>query len=316
MDALSEVFAAVRLRGGVFLDAAFTAPWCVVSQVAPEDCVAAGPVPVHLVAYHFVVEGELYLSVGGNAPVPLRPGHLVLLPRNDPHVLGSAPGLEPVVVDALVQPAGGLAPARLALGGGGEPARIVCGFLGCDLPHNPLIHTLPPVLALSVRDGVAEHWMEATFMHAAREFAEGGSGSAALLSKLAELLFVELVRRHLATLPDGQTGWLAGLRDRSVGRALALMHARVTHPWTTEALARHVGLSRSAFAERFAVLLGMAPMHYLAHWRLQLAAMRLRDSPAPLVQIANDVGYESDAAFCRAFKRAFGVTPAVWRRCG
>ena len=190
----------------------------------------------------------------------------------------------------------------------------MCGFLGCEAPHNPLVATLPPVLKLEVRDGTGGAWIESSFRHAAAEFAEGGVGSAAVLGKLAELLFVEAVRRYLASLPAGHTGWLAGLQDRAVGRALALLHSRVAHPWTTEELAREVGLSRSAFAERFTTLLGTPPMHYLANWRLQLAALRLRESPAATAQIAFDVGYDAEAAFCRAFKRAYGITPAAWRR--
>jgi AraC-like DNA-binding protein len=236
------------------------------------------------------------------------------LPRNDAHVLGSAPDLAPTRIDPFIEMVDAAAPASLRFGGGGEMTRIVCGFLGCEVPRNPLLATLPAVLQLDVRHGAGGEWIERCFQRAAEEFAHSGIGSAAVLGKLAELLFVEAVRRYLAVLPEGHTGWLAGLRDRIVGRALTLLHARVAHPWTTEELAREVGLSRSAFAQRFTDLLGMPPMHYLANWRLQLAALRLRDSPAATAQIAADVGYASDAAFNRAFKRAFGVTPAAWRR--
>jgi len=316
MDALSEVFAAVRLSGGVFLDAEFTAPWCVVSQVGPEDFSAQGGMPAHLIAYHYVVAGRLFVEVAGSPALEVRAGEIVLLPRNDRHLLASIPGLSPVVIADEVQAPTVAAPAVLRHGGGGEATRIVCGYLGCDAPHNPLIATLPPLLRLQMGNSASGAWIESSFRHAAEEFAQGGAGSAAVLGKLAELLFVEAVRRYLADLPAGQTGWLAGLQDRLVGRALALLHTRVAQPWTTEVLAREVGLSRSAFAERFTALLGVPPMHYLANWRLQLAALRLRDSAASTAQIAWDVGYESDAAFCRAFKRAFGVTPAAWRRQG
>jgi len=312
VDALSDVFAAVRLSGGVFLDAEFTAPWCVESQVGPEEF-PQGEMPAHLIAYHYVVAGRMFVQVGDTA-VEVAAGEIVMLPRNDGHLLASAPDLRPTPIDAHLQAPAAAAPASLRLGGGGEHTRIVCGFLGCEAPHNPLVATLPPVLKLEVREGTGGAWIESSFRHAAEEFAKGGIGSAAVLGKLAELLFVEAVRRYLASLPAGHTGWLAGLQDRAVGRALALLHSRVAHPWTTEELAREVGLSRSAFAERFSALLGTPPMHYLANWRLQLAALRLRDSPAATAQIAFDVGYDSEAAFCRAFKRAFGVTPAAWRR--
>ena len=316
MDALSDVFAAVRLSGGVFLDAEFTAPWCVVSQVGPEEFSPLGLMPEHLIAYHYVVDGRLFVNVENGAALEVCAGEIVLLPRNDGHVLGSSPKLVPAVIDDFVQAANEGGPATLRYGGGGETTRIVCGYLGCEAPHNPLLATLPPLLKLGMREGTGGEWIESSFRRAAAEFAQGGVGSAAVLGKLAELLFVEGVRCYLATLPEGHTGWLAGLRDRTVGRALGLLHARVAHPWTTEELARAVGLSRSAFAERFTALLGTPPMHYLAHWRLQLAAVKLRDGPGSTAQIAYEVGYESDAAFNRAFKRAFGTTPAAWRRRG
>lgn len=230
MDVLSEVFAAVRVSGGVFLDAEFTAPWCVVSQVGPEDFAAQGRLPAHLIAYHYVIDGRLLVRVGNDAPLPVLAGEIVLLPRNDAHVLGSAAGLRPVVIDDQVQAPGERTPAVLRHGGGGEPTHIICGYLGCDMPDNLLLKTLPPLLKLGVRDGAGGAWMENSFRHAAAEFAVSSSGSAAVLGKLAELLFVEGVRRYVAALPEGQSGWLAGLRDRLIGRALALLHGRVAHP--------------------------------------------------------------------------------------
>ncbi len=316
MDALSEVFAAVRFSGGVFLNAEFTAPWCVVSQVGPEEFGGPDKMPAHLVAYHYIASGSMFVGVGDAPMLEARAGEIVLLPRNDGHVLGSAPGLRPEVIDDRVEAPTNQTPALLRYGGGGEPTHIVCGYIGCELPQNPLLSTLPTVLKLGVRDGTGGEWIESSFRRAAEEFAHSGIGSAAVLGKLAELLFVDVVRRYLATLPEGQTGWLAGLRDRMVGRALALLHTRFNHPWTTEELAREVGLSRSAFAERFTSLVGEPPMHYLTNWRLQMAALRLRESAASTAQLASDVGYESDAAFTRAFKRAFGTTPAAWRKHG
>ncbi len=317
MDVLSEVLAAVRFSGGVFLDAEFTAPWCVVSQVGPAEFDARqGGMPAHLIAYHYVIDGRLLIRVEDGPPLPVQAGEIVLLPRNDAHVLGSAADLRPVVIDDQVQAPGERTPAVLRYGGGGEPTHIICGYLGSDTPDNLLLKALPPLLKLGVRDGAGGVWMETSFRHAAEEFAVGSSGSAAVLGRLAELLFVEGVRRYVAALPESQNGWLAGLRDRLVGRALALLHGRVLHPWTTEELAREVGLSRSAFAERFTSMIGVPPMRYLANWRLQLAAVRLRESAAATEQIAADVGYESDAAFNRAFKRAFSTTPAAWRNGG
>jgi AraC-like DNA-binding protein len=313
MDALSDVLAAVRLTSSAFLDARLTAPWCIASQVGREDCGPLGSVPATLIAYHYIVSGTVFLSIADSPPVPACGGDIVLLPRNDRHALGSAHGLRPTVIDHLIQAPGGTRPATLQFGGGGEETHVVCGYLGCDVPDNPLVAALPAIMKLDVREDAGGEWIGASFQRAAQEFATGGMGSTTVLSKLAELLFVEAVRRYLTTLPAGQTGWLAGLRDRIVGRALALLHGQAGRHWTTEELAQQVGLSRSAFAQRFTALVGMPPMRYLAHWRLQLAAVRLRESPRAIAQIANDVGYESEAAFSRAFKKAFGVTPGAWR---
>lgn len=318
MDALADVLAAVRLSGGVFLEAEFTAPWCIVARVGPEDCRPYGALPAHIIAYHYVASGDLVLQRADAAPLPVAAGEIVLLPRNDPHTLASAPGLRPVVVDALVQPPPsglGSGPARLCYGGGGAASRIVCGFLGCAVSDNPLLASLPPALRLAPRQGLAGSWMDHSFRLAAAESAADQGGSAApLLGRLAELLFVEAIRGYLATLAEDQTGWLAGLRDPIVGKALALLHGRVAEPWTTEALARQTGLSRSSFAERFRRLIGMPPMRYLAAWRMQLAAASLRQGRRSIAQIAGDVGYDSDAAFNRAFKRTYGQAPSAWRK--
>ncbi|MEW8659064.1 MAG: AraC family transcriptional regulator [Candidatus Thiodiazotropha endolucinida] len=313
MDALSDVMSAVRLTSNVFLDARFGAPWCIASQIGPEDCLPYGPMPAQIIAYHFVVDGHLFLQLDGEDPIEVVAGEVILMPRNDRHALGSAPGLKPAVIDHLIQPPNGDTPAVLSVGGGGEETHVICGYMGCELPDNPLLAALPRVLRINTIDNVAGAWISESFRRAVEEFSTGGVGSTTVLSKLAELLFVEAVRRYLATLPDEQTGWLAGLRDAKVGKALAILHTQPAHAWTTDELASAVSMSRSAFAERFAMLVGIPPMRYLTHWRLQLAAVRLRESPRAIAQIAFEVGYESEAAFSRAFKNTFGITPGDWR---
>jgi AraC-like DNA-binding protein len=314
LDALSDVLNAVRLSGGVFLDAEFTAPWCVNSRVGPEDCRALGPVPAHLIAYHYVLSGSLVLSIGRQAPRRASAGAILLLPRNDAHVLGSAPDLVPEDIDARILIPSGPGPATLRHGGGGQRTHIICGFLGCEVPENPLLDSLPATLQLDTGDGGGAEWIRTCFQQAAREFAAGSEGSSTVLAKLAELLFAEAVRRYMASMPPEHTGWLAGLADRAVGRALALLHRRPGRDWTTDSLAREVGLSRSAFAQRFTTLVGMPPRRYLSWWRLQLAAARLREGGRSTAQIAEEVGYASEAALGRAFRRAFGTTPGAWRR--
>jgi AraC-like DNA-binding protein len=314
VDALSDVIAAVRLTSSAFLDARLCAPWCIASEIGPEDCAPYGPIPAQIIAYHYVVAGRLFLQIDSEAPIEVAAGEAILMPRNDRHALGSSPGLKPASIDHLIEPSDGNRPAVLRIDGEGEETHVICGFMGCEIPDNPLLGALPGVLRVNVRDGAGGAWIGDSFQRAVEEFGTGGVGSATVLSKLAELLFVEAVRRYLATLPEEQTGWLAGLRDSKVGKALAALHTQPARAWTTDELAKSVVMSRSAFAERFTVLVGLPPMRYLNHWRLQLAAVRLRESPRATAQIAYEVGYESEAAFNRAFKKAFGITPGKWRK--
>lgn len=312
MDALADVLKALRISGGVFLDAAFTAPWCVASRVGPEDFRTEDELPSSVVAFHYVVDGQMLVQVDGTRPVVVHAGEMVLLPRNDPHLLASQPGLLPANPDPPVQRVeGGL--MRMVHGGGGEPTRLVCGFVGSEVRRHPLLEALPTAFTLDVRDKSCAEWIAASFRYAAQEVASGRAGSETVLAKLSELLFVEAVRQYTEALPADRRGWLAGLRDPAVGRALALMHADVARSWTTEQLAAAVHLSRSAFAERFTQLVGVPPITYLTDWRMQLAAARLCDSPRAIGHIAGELGYESEATFTRAFKRAMGVAPGRYR---
>ena len=314
MDALSDVLRVVRLKGGVFLHAEFTAPWCIFSQITHEDF---GPLlegAGHLVLYHYVVEGHLRAQIPNGKPVEIEAGEVLILPHNDRHLLGSHLDLSPVPAKQVVRvpPDGGLAVIRH--GGGGEKARVVCGYLGCDrMDGNPLTSALPPIVRFDAREGSTAAWMKSSLEFAADEIAARRAGSGTVLAKLSELLFVEALRRYVEGLPGEQTGWLAGLKDPFVARALALLHGRVAQQWTVDDLGRDVGLSRSALADRFTRLIGEPPMRYLARWRLQLAAHHLRSTDMPLARIAQQVGYDSGAAFNRAFKRNFGVPPATWR---
>jgi AraC-like DNA-binding protein len=317
MDALSEVLRVAHLTGGVFLHAEFSAPWCMAGRISPEHCAPFLKPASHLVLYHYVVEGELRVRVDGTGEndLVLGAGDVVLLPRNDMHLIGSDLSLPPVMGSEVIQPRkdGGLFTIRH--GGPGAPTRLICGFLGCDAAGgHPLMSALPSAIRLKAGDGGGGAWIRSTFQYAADEVAAGRPGSETVLAKLSELLFVESVRRYAETLPDGQTGWLAGLRDPYVARTLALFHRDFARPWTIEELSREIGLSRSALADRFTRLIGAAPMHYLAQLRMQAAAQKLRNSAAALAQVADDVGYESEAAFSRAFKKAFGTAPATWRR--
>ncbi len=316
MDALSDVLRVIRMKGGVFLHAQFTAPWCVSSEVGPEDCRTLLDGADHLVLYHYVVEGSLkaQMAVGGDV-VEIGPGQVFMLPHNDRHLLGSDTRLPPVPTSGLIKaaPEGGL--WEIQHGGGGRKTRIVCGFLGCDrMKGNPLIDALPPMLTFDPQQASIAGWIRGSLEFATNELSARRAGSATVLAKLSELLFVEALRRYVDDLAPQQTGWLAALRDPAISRALSLLRRRVAEPWTVDDLARQVGLSRSVLADRFTRMVGEAPMHYLARWRLQVAAHDLRHTDAPLAHIAHGVGYESEAAFNRAFKREFGAPPATWRR--
>ena len=317
MDALSDVLRVANLTGGVFLNADFFAPWCIAARVSPEHCTPVLGPASHLILYHYVVEGNLHIRVDGadSEEFVIRAGEVVVLPRNDLHLIGSDLTLPPVAGRDIIHPPkdGGL--FSIHHGGAGARTRMVCGFLGCaSAEGNPVISALPPLLKFTVEQGGAAEWIHSTFQYAAQEVSAGRPGSETVLAKLSELLFVEAVRRYAETLPEGHTGWLGGLRDPYVARALALLHGDIAQHWTVDDLGREVGLSRSALADRFIRLIGVPPMHYLASWRMQVATQKLRNTSASLAQIAEIVGYDSEAAFSRAFKKAFGAAPATWRR--
>ncbi|HEX4985545.1 MAG TPA: AraC family transcriptional regulator [Burkholderiales bacterium] len=319
MDALSDVLRAVRLSGAVYLKAEFGAPWCVEGPADELLCAAFLPGAKHVVAYHLITEGSCWarLSEAGEA-VEIRAGEILVVPQGEPHVMASGADLLFRAPDVLTEEQMRTLPGeiiRLAHGGGGAKTGVLCGFLACDeAVGNPLISSLPRLFKVDVRSDTASAWLESSLRFATEEAAVSRAGSATVLAKLSELLFVEAVRRCIDTMPRDRKNWLAGLRDRFVGRALSLLHADPARAWTVDDLAREVGLSRSALAERFGDYLGQPPMQYLTSWRLHTAARLLRTEDKPVALVAAHVGYDSEAAFNRAFKREFGAPPASWRR--
>jgi AraC-like DNA-binding protein len=299
----------------MFFSAEFSAPWRLSTPHAGALAQALAPGAPHIVVYHFVVEGTARAGVEGGPDLELLPGDIVVFPHGDPHQLSAGPGTNPVESGALLQriAAGDLSPMRA--GGGGAITRFVCGYLTLDpLLCGPILESLPPILKVNVRTDNAGHWLEQSILHLLDEAASSRAGSDAMLAKLSEALFVDTVRRYVAGLPDQTTGWLAGARDPVVGRSLALLHRRPGHPWTLAELAATVGVSRSALVARFTRYLAEPPIAYLTGWRLRVAAQALTSSSKGVAELAATVGYESEAAFNRAFKRAFGVPPARYRR--
>lgn len=314
-DTLSDVLRAVRLTGAVFFSVDASSPW--VAEAPPACTIGPRVMPAaeHVIEYHAVTSGRCWGGLIGEDPVRLEAGDVIVFPHGDGHVLSSAPSMraEPDL-SVYERPAGGQLPVLIDQGGSGlEPTHLICGFLGCDTrPYNPLLATLPRVLHVRPRaadDDLLRHFMRFALL----ESGERTSGSECMLARLSELMFAEVVRRHLASLPSEQTGWLAGLRDATVGRALRHLHDRPGHGWTLDDLAKKSGASRSLLAERFAYLVGTPPMQYLARWRMQLASGMLADGTATIAEIAAEVGYGSEAAFSRAFKKIVGVAPASWR---
>ncbi len=326
-DTLSEVLRSVRLRGAVFYHVEGSDSW--VSEAPAGAAISELVMPGidHVMAYHVVTHGACWATVIGEPPVAVHAGDVVMFPRGDPHVLSSEPGMR----GALDLSAYGLPRPQqlpffasrhgeaLRMARLGHPARhgttLVCGFFGCDAaPFNPLLASLPHLLHVAAIEAAQDDWIAHFIRFALDESLSKRPGGEVLLERLSEMMFVEVVRRYLASLPSGRPNWLSGLQDRYVGRALALLHERPGDPWTIERLAECTGLSRSALHARFSRFTGHAPMHYLAKWRMQVAAGLLRTSGAPVASIALEVGYESEAAFCRAFRRETCLPPATWRR--
>ena len=316
-DALSDVLKTVRLTGAAYFDVAASAPW--VAEQPARELVLPKILPdaSHLISYHVLVEGECFAGVVGETPVAVRAGEVVVFTRGDPHVLSSSPGMraDPLPPETIAAIAAGPLPFYASYGNGAAvTARLVCGFLACDAhPFNPLLDNLPPVIVAGEPAKGDANWLARFIRVATFETASKRAGAESVLAKLSELMFIEALRRHLEALPPAQSGWLAGLRDPFIGKALAALHRDAARPWTLEQLAREVGLSRSVLAQRFADVVGMPPMQYLARWRMQVAAGLLNCGRASMAEVAAAVGYGSEAAFSRAFKHVVGTPPSAWR---
>jgi AraC-like DNA-binding protein len=324
-DTLSNLLRNVRLRGGVFYRVEGVAPWVAEAPHAAEIIPAILPGVEHLMEFHGVAQGACWAGILGEEAIRLEAGDLVIFPQGDAHRIASAPDLQAKRIDLgmyygprpdqlpyVLQVSERSAPATADARSG---ATIVCGFLGCDVrPFNPLLAALPRILRVPASAGGGRSWLSEVLRAAAEESDRKRPGGEAVLERMSEMMFVEALRRYVDALPTGETGWLAGLCDAAVGRALALIHERPTEAWTLDRLAEAALVSRSTLHERFVHFLGQPPMQYLAQWRMQLAARWLRDTDAKVLEVALEVGYENETAFARAFRRATGESPGAWRR--
>lgn len=312
VDPLSDVLRAVRLNGAFFYYVEAGGPWSVSANPACDLMPRILPDAEHLISYHILLSGTCWGGLEGEDQVRMEPGDVIVFPQGEAHLMSSA--------EAFRDGSGRKGtsaeryPNTVLLGPEGFPrdTTFVCGFLGCDSkPFNPLLSSLPRRMHIP---GAAEGWLSQFPKQVVTESRNGRVGSETMLTRMAELMFIEVVRRYVEELPPQQSGWLAGLRDTVVGPALTQLHEKPKHPWTLAELAREIATSRTVLVERFSHLVGVPPMLYLTRWRLQLAAEKLSRGSAKVAAVGAQVGYESEAAFSRAFKRETGQSPAAWRR--
>lgn len=334
MDVLSDVLRVVRLSGAVFFCADCSSPWALQSPHPEALASAVIPDAECLVLFHIFVEGELcHVDCAGHPATSMEPGDVIVFPHGHPHTMRSHDNAPPTPFNTVFQRAEADDVPQVSFGGGGRSSRFFCGILSCDQRFSPLIEALPTILLVrsggdySTIDAVnadgcrhavvpqgSRNWLATTLKFVIDEARTGRPGNAAMLGRLTELMFVEILREYMQHLPATQRGWLAGLKDAHVGRALRLLHANPDRDWTVDELAREVAVSRSVLAQRFSELVGETPMRYLTNWRMQLAKQMMREGARNIQEVATRVGYDSEAAFNRAFKRATGSPPATWRK--
>ena len=333
MDVLSDVLRVVRLSGAVFFTADFSSPWAIESPMPDALAATVMPHAECVVLFHILVDGACEVLCPQHPLTTMEAGDVIVFPRGDQHVMRSHSAASTTPLASVFSPGAHDEPPQLSFGGGGRTSRFVCGYLNCDQRFSPLIESLPTMLLvrsrndysgidaidaagsrpLSVPKGSGT-WLGTTLKFTFNEARTGRPGNAAILGRLTELMFVEILREYMQRLTDDQGGWLAGLNDPYVGKALQLMHADPARDWTVDDLGREAAISRSVLAQRFTDLVGETPMRYLANWRMQLAKQMMRDGARNIQEVATRVGYDSEAAFNRAFKRATGSPPAAWRK--
>ncbi|HEY1302473.1 MAG TPA: AraC family transcriptional regulator [Vicinamibacterales bacterium] len=333
MDVLSDVLRVVRLSGAVFFTADFSSPWAIESPMPAMLMSAVMPDAECIVLFHILVEGACEVACEGHPVTTMQSGDVVVFPRGDQHTMRSHGTAHPTPLASIFSPGSHDEPPLLAHGGGGHTSRLLCGYLTCDQRFAPLVEELPTILVVRSRDDYSaieavdrsgtrptdvppgsSTWLGTTLKFTINEARAARPGNAAMLGRLTELMFVEMLREYMQRLPTNQGGWLGGLNDQYVGKALRLLHAQPGRDWTVDDLAREVAVSRSVLAQRFVELVGESPMRYLTNWRMQLAKQMMREGARNIQEVATRVGYESEAAFNRAFKRATGSPPATWRK--
>lgn len=314
MDVLSEVLRVVRLQGALFYNGEFSSPWSVYAASSHGLAQHFGTDTEHVIVYHLLLEGRAVVRLENGGRLALTAGDIVMIPHGDKHIIENGAATKTIDDEAHLEEVLSQGLKLWRVGGGGEVTKFVCGYMACDPRLSQVfLNGLPPIFKVHIRSDASGRWLENSIRFSVDQANGSAPGGEALLAKLSEVLFVETLRAYIAQLSPQQKGWLGGARDSQVGKALALMHKSPAHPWTIASLAREVGISRSVLAERFRHYLSQSPMAYLTRWRIQLAAQMLSSTNYSVAQVAVEVGYDSEAAFNRAFKREFNVPPARFR---
>ena len=332
MDVLSDVLRVVRLSGAVFFTADFSSPWAIESPVPGALVSTVMPDAECVVLFHILVDGSCEVVCQSHPATAMQAGDVIVFPRGDQHTMRSDAAATSAPLASIFSPGRHDETPQLSYGGGGRTSRFVCGYLNCDQRFSPLVEALPTMLLVRSRDDYSSieaidvggskptvvppgsgTWLGTTLKFTVNEARAARPGNAAMLGRLTELMFVEILREYMQRLPVTQGGWLAGVNDPIVGKALRLLHGNPARNWTVDALAHEGAASRSVLAQRFTELVGESPIRYLANWRMQLAKQMMRDGTR-IQDVATRVGYDSEAAFNRAFKRATGCPPAAWRK--
>lgn len=317
-DILSDVLQNVRLCGAIFFDVSTASPWVAEAPPAAEIAHFVLPDAQHVIEYHVLTRGKAWATLidSDQETEVLGPGSIIMFPQGDRHVLSSKPRMRADPDLSLFDQDGNASPPFYVqqVGEGPEDTHMICGFIGCDImPFNPVIQTLPRMMHIPDGYSQGNGWLGNLILAIIAESRQRRSGGRSVLSRLSELLFIEAVRCYKDSLQDKPSGWIAALADERIGMAIRQIHNDPARPWTLNELATETGMSKTLLVNRFTELLGVAPMTYLFNWRMQLAARMLVEKGASIARIAEEVGYDSEAAFSRAFKRSTNVSPGKWR---
>ena len=311
---LAEALSRLRLQGAIFLRGEYSEAWSYESLPTSDAAAVLAPGAAQVLLFHVVASGRCWVEVPGGERLWASAGDVIVLPYSDQHRMGGSEAAECVGVATLIEPPPWTSMPTIRHGQGGAPTTVNCGYLTCDDPlFDPRLRVFPPVFVVSPPDGAAREWVAASIDYAVQQTTQVSQERFEAPTSIPQLLLLEVLKIHLATAPSVTDGWVGALRDPVLAPALAALHRDPARKWTVADLAREVSSSPSLLDERFRALLGIAPIRYLTGWRMHIAEDLLRFSDLGVVAVARRVGYDSEEAFSRAFKRAHGSAPSVWR---